>query len=280
MAETATRIATRERLWRIALALLPGLVLVLLRGVDTSWDLRNYHLYNPHAWLTGRLLLDVAPAQLQTWHNPLLDVPLYLLVRSGWDLRWASAWLALPWAVAIYLLLDLQSRLSPSAPTRIEQCMLALLALSGATTWATIGSSTNDGFVAAALLGSLSLLMRPGEQGVRAWMAAGMLAGAMTGLKLTAGVFCLALAATALVGMDGRWRSAPVRLLALGAGGLLGFLLTYGWWGWTLQQMFGNPFFPYFNDVFGAAAAHARDYVDARFQAHGLVDAPPFLCSC
>ena len=92
MAETATRIAIGERLWRIALALLPALALVLLRGVDTNWDLRNYHLYDPHAWWTGRMAIDIAPAQLQTWHNPLLDLPLYLIVQSGWDLRWASAW--------------------------------------------------------------------------------------------------------------------------------------------------------------------------------------------
>ena len=109
MAETATRIAIGERLWRIALALLPALALVLLRGVDTNWDLRNYHLYDPHAWWTGRMAIDIAPAQLQTWHNPLLDLPLYLIVQSGWDLRWASAWLTLPFAIAIYLLLGLQA---------------------------------------------------------------------------------------------------------------------------------------------------------------------------
>src|SRR5690349_514542 len=50
-----------------------GLVSVWL-GQDTSWDLRNYHLYTAHAWFTGRHDIDVAPAFLNTFHNPVLDL--------------------------------------------------------------------------------------------------------------------------------------------------------------------------------------------------------------
>ena len=31
---------------------------------------------------------------------------------------------------------------------------------------------------------------------------------------------------------------------------LAGFVLSYGWWGWTLYREFGNPFFPFFNAIF------------------------------
>ena len=37
-----------DRFLMIALACLP-IVVVLLRGFDANWDLRNYHLYNAHA---------------------------------------------------------------------------------------------------------------------------------------------------------------------------------------------------------------------------------------
>jgi len=50
-------------------------------GQDTNWDQRNYHLYGVYAWLTGRTFADVAPAQLQTWHNPLVSLPQYLSIR-------------------------------------------------------------------------------------------------------------------------------------------------------------------------------------------------------
>ena len=34
-------------------------------------------LYTPWAWLNGRYGFDLAPAQLQTFHNPLVDLPLH-----------------------------------------------------------------------------------------------------------------------------------------------------------------------------------------------------------
>ncbi|HEY7578337.1 MAG TPA: hypothetical protein VH855_12135, partial [Acetobacteraceae bacterium] len=50
-------------------------VLASRTGTDTDWDLRNYHAYNAHALLTGRFWTDVAPAQLQTFFSPVLDIP-------------------------------------------------------------------------------------------------------------------------------------------------------------------------------------------------------------
>ena len=43
-------------------------------GQDTNWDLLNYHLYNPYAYLHDRIHLDLAPAGLQSYFNPFLDV--------------------------------------------------------------------------------------------------------------------------------------------------------------------------------------------------------------
>ena len=56
-----------------------GALLSVLRGQDANWDLKNYHLYNAWAWLHGRLALDLAPAGLQSFFNPLLDMPYFLL---------------------------------------------------------------------------------------------------------------------------------------------------------------------------------------------------------
>jgi hypothetical protein len=267
-AENAMPVAARERIWRVALSLLPGLALVLLRGVDGNWDLRNYHLYNPHAWLSGRMFTDIAPAQLQTWHNPLLDTPFYLLTVSGLDMRFASVWLTLPFAVALYLLLGLHASLSPERPSRCSQIVLVVLALGGAAFWSTLGNSMNDGFVAAAVLGGLGLVMRANPPGFRQWFWAGLLAGAMMGLKLSANFYCLAFAAAASLPRSGH-RPLPA-LFSLAAGGLLGFLITYGWWGWTLYSLTGNPFFPYYNNVFHSPWVGPLDFADARFRVHGL----------
>ncbi len=51
----------------------------LVMGPDSYWDTRNYHIYNAYAFLNGRVGFDLAPAMMQSYFNPLLDVPYYLM---------------------------------------------------------------------------------------------------------------------------------------------------------------------------------------------------------
>ena len=188
-----------DQVWAIGLAIILPLLAMSFRGVDANWDLRNYHLYDPHAWLTGRSAIDIAPAQIQGFHNPLLDVPLYLIVHSGAAARWASAWLTLPSIASIFFLLRLQPHTSLATPTPMSQAVLALLALTGAAMYSTLALSMNDAFVAAAALGSLLLVINDEEGNQhRRWFCAGVAMGAIAGLKLTASVYCIGLAASAL----------------------------------------------------------------------------------
>ena len=66
-------------IWGVLLVvcLLGGGLISVTIGTDNDWDLRNYHLYNAYAQLHGRLFYDLAPAQLQSFLNPLLDIPFY-----------------------------------------------------------------------------------------------------------------------------------------------------------------------------------------------------------
>ena len=260
--------ARGERLAWVLLALVLPAALALRHGVNANWDLRNYHLYDPHALVSGKLLIDVAPAQLQSFHNPLLDLPFYWLAMSGASLWWASAWLLLPTVASLLFLLRLQRAVASAPPTRLAQVVLVLLALSGAATFSTLASSMNDAFVSAAFLGALVLVLEPEAPGPCRWWLAGLAAGAMAGLKLTAGVYCLGLAAAALAGPGGLARVQRLALLALG--GVMGLLLTYGYWGWMLNELYGNPFFPYFNNVFHSPWLPAHSYADARFRADSI----------
>ena len=68
----------------LLLALIPGAmgIKAYRMGKDTNWDLRNYHFYNGYAQLENRMDVDISPAQMQTYFNPILDVPLYWLYTS------------------------------------------------------------------------------------------------------------------------------------------------------------------------------------------------------
>ena len=51
-------------------------------GPDNNWDLRYYHLYAPWAYLHGRYLYDIAPAQSQGFFNPTADLLFYAQISS------------------------------------------------------------------------------------------------------------------------------------------------------------------------------------------------------
>ena len=71
----ATIISNRwtGRIVSLLVALAFGTWSVLL-GQDKNWDLLNYHLYNPYAFLHDRIEIDLAPAGIQTYFSPMLDI--------------------------------------------------------------------------------------------------------------------------------------------------------------------------------------------------------------
>lgn len=270
---TSTMDTPAARAWMLVLAIAVPLGFLFTLGQDSNWDLQNYHLYGPHAWLQGRTVLDIAPAQLQGWHNPLLDVPLYLMVRAGWHGAAIGIWLTLPFMVALYFLLRLQALVFPGIITLLDSLALALLASAGAAAFAAIGTTFNDAFVAAGVVTALYFLVRPdiGIASLARWCLAGVVLGATAGLKLTAAVYCLGLAFAAMAVTP--CSKAPSRLLALLLGGVLGIVLTYGYWGWHLYQQHGNPVFPYFNQFFHSPDALREANTDLRFRPGSIRDA-------
>ena len=52
----------------------------ILLGQDRNWDLLNYHLYNPYAFLNDRIEVDLAPAGAQTFFSPVLDIAYFTAI--------------------------------------------------------------------------------------------------------------------------------------------------------------------------------------------------------
>lgn len=51
-------------------------------GQDINWNLLNYHLYNPCSYIHHRFHLDLAPAGLQSYFNPFLDVAYFTAISA------------------------------------------------------------------------------------------------------------------------------------------------------------------------------------------------------
>src|SRR5262245_29477979 len=82
IAKTLEKLGAPPWLFVLSTMCTANAILAVLLGKEMNWDLLNYHFYNGYALLHGRLDLDVAPAQVQTFLNPLVDVPLYLAIVS------------------------------------------------------------------------------------------------------------------------------------------------------------------------------------------------------
>lgn len=239
-------------------------------GKDANWDLKNYHWYNAWALLNGRMGWDIAPAQIQTYHNPLGDLPFYGLVHALADPRHVAFAMAITTAIAAFFLLRTLALAWPAERARgAPAWIVAALAMgvTGAAGTATLGSTMNEWPSAALTMAAIFLCVRGIVEGdaARPWAmaGAGFLAGCAVGLKLTYALFALGLIAALAFSGTAREsaRRVAIATLAMGAG----FLLCYGWWGWILWREFGNPFFPYFNGIFESPWWHPRDWFDRNF---------------
>lgn len=269
---------TRGNVLRAVLAVAAlGAVVALLQGQDANWDLRNYHLHNGYAWLHGRLALDLAPAQMQSYFSPLLDVLHYALMVH-WPAPLAGALMGVLHALLFVPLATIAWQVLRAHPQRAR--LVPLLALAGLCTGAFLSEfagSMADTTTALPVLAALALLLdaqhrqQGGGFSAGRWLLAGVLLGLAVALKLTNAVYALGLAAAALAG-GGGWmrRIGGLALLALAALAVCAVLA--GPWYWQVWQVFGNPLLPQFNGVFGAPLAQPVSVADTRWLPHGWLE--------
>ena len=104
-----------------------------------------------------------------------------------------------------------------------------------------------------------------------AWLGAGFLAGASMALKLTMGPYLVALGALVVFMVLGRKARVGAGLVFL-AGTVLGFVAFGGAWCWRLWERFGNPLFPFVNQIFRSPYLPSEAIRDPRFVARGPLD--------
>ncbi len=267
--------------WRWPLALAACLAAAGFASVanrlDVNWDLKNYHFYNAYAFLNGRLGWDIAPAQLQTYHNPLLDLPFYYLVQEIPSPRVIAFVMASTTGVAAFCLLRILAALFPRGiEDRALWIGLAFIAgMTGSMGRAVLGSTMNEWPPAMLVMLSLAILVTStatrGSPRAREVALASLLAGFAVGLKLTYGVFGAGLAIS--LAAFGTPRERLRRALLGGVFLFAGFLATYGFWGATLYREFANPFFPYFNELFRSPWAEPVSQVDPNWGPRSVLQA-------
>jgi hypothetical protein len=258
-------VSRNDFLLAAAIAWLATLLWTLVAGKDVGWDVFNHHLYIPFAWSTGRIDADFYGAGSQAYQNPLGYLPFYWLVESGLPAWGIGAALATLHAANALIAFRIAATLWKDQPDARLWCGIAA-ALAGVTPvfLQTAGTSSMDPLTAALVLGAMACLLA-GDGAARTWrpMLAGLLLGLAFAAKQSNAVFVLSCGSLALWQA---WRSRIARpALACMGGGILGIALGMGAWSWHLWTRFGNPIFPFYNNVFRSPYATTEPVAAVRF---------------
>ena len=102
-------------------------------------------------------------------------------------------------------------------------------------------------------------------------LLSGLFLGVAVGMKLTAIIYIPGIAVVLLRRLFQHEMSWSEGLWYF-MGGVSGFLLSYGWWGYALYQQFGNPLFPFFNEFFKSPHFAQEAVTNRRFISWNLLE--------
>jgi hypothetical protein len=245
-------------------------------GKEMAWDLLNYHLYAGFSALHHRFTQDYFAAGPQGYLNPYASVPFYALVASGLPAIVVASVLAALHSIILWLTFELSLTVSPSgSPVRraaFATCAVAMAALNPILLQQ-LGTSFTDITTGELALGGWLLLATsvrtPSASRI---IAAAVLLGAATALKLTNAVHAVSAAAVLAflpLPLTARLRLASAYVIALG----LSFALIAAPWAYQLEKAFGNPFFPLLNSIFHSPQFTTEHIHHLRFVPPNLAEA-------
>ena len=244
----------------LALACASGGLIAVFLGQDASWDYRNYHVYNAWAFLQRRWGTDFVPAQIQTFFNPLPDIPHYL----------ATVWVSAPFASFLYgafhtLVIYPLWHLSKPLLQTWQRVLVVATGFASPVFLYQLGLTVGDATTAVlVLMGVFGVLKADAtSQNTQTFNWGALAIGAAVGLKLTNAPYGVALLLALCWRQDKTTRWAYAWRYVLYAG--LGFVLAGGVWYAWVAYLYGNPLLPQFNNIFASPYAAAVGIVDQRW---------------
>ena len=253
------------------LLLIVGMFFSVNMKNENNWDFANYHYYNAFAFLHNRLNYDIVPASVNTFFNPLIDLPLYFYIQhfnDNVDLIYAlqGIWGGLLLFVfyKIYLLFF-------KTESWIDYVFLGLaliISISGQATFYQIGASTNEIPIAFFMLWGFYILLKmvkfPLSQKIWKFFIAGLIMGIGLGFKQTSVTYCLAAGLSLIICR--KYLNKPFKsIFYFALGGLLGYFVINGYFMYKYFVLYGNPFFPFLNGIFHSPYFDNFNYTDRRF---------------
>jgi hypothetical protein len=218
-----------------------------------AWDTLNYHLYLGFSALNDRFGQDYFAAGPLAYLNPYAYAPFYAMVRAGLPALAICSILAAVHSVILWLSFELGVAVCASKDGRtrlLAGCCAMVLAFMNPIMMQQIGSCFADITTAELALGAWLLLASairvPQKSRV---IYAGLVLGAVSALKLS-NALSAASAFAMIAFLPLSWRGRVRHGLLYGVSLGIGFAIVAAPWSYRLEQVFGNPMFPMFNNIF------------------------------
>jgi hypothetical protein len=271
-----TRAAGSPRLYIYLAATVAALVLSYLLGKEMRWDTLDYHFYAGFSALHDRLDQDYFAAGPQSYFNPYVYVPFYLLATSGLSALGAASILAVLQSAIIWLTYEIAYEIAPVETPRAKVTLAACAAVLGLCNPILInqfGSSYVDVTTAEIILAGWLLLLRAVRAPASATVVwAAVLTGGAVALKATNAVHAIS-AVVLLLFLQTTWRERLRYAVLFGLGLAVSFVLISAPWSIRLERHFGNPLFPLLNGIFHSPQYPTARVMDYRFVPESLADA-------
>jgi hypothetical protein len=240
-------------------------------GTDATPDFKIYHYYNGFTAHHDRSALDIFPAQLQTAYFGGLD-SIYYFLFTVLDAhpRALNAVLSIPYALtALLVFLMVRLFVPVQFPWRDPTAAVAaVLGVTGAGALPTLATTMSDLVPAVPLLVAVTAWLhreRAGRLGGWSAFVVGAVAGVSVGLKLTLTPLFVALFVVTALRRAFGVKAAIAHAVALGLGGVLTYAIVDVPWLLHNLRAYGNPLFPYMNQVFRSDLVAQSGWRDLRF---------------
>lgn len=282
--------ATKHHIWSllelIAMFILAALSMAIYAiwiGQDMNWDLKNYHLVNPYNFIHGKSFSNIATAGMQSWFNPIPNIPAYFLIKQLPPIK-AGAIIGALSGINIFLIYIITKTLirANETPRHIAISVIVIsiiFSLSSPIFLSMIGTTFIDNLCSIFILGAISLIISDYAGDNLKYFFASILLGAAISFKLTNAFYAVSFIITYAIlchKIDVKFKNIIYILF----GSIIGFLAAGGYWYIQLWQAYGNPIFPLYNNIFQSPfSVSSVDFKDLRFLPRSLMDAItyPFL---
>lgn len=220
--------------------------------IGISWDALNHQIYLGWTADASRFDRDVLPAAYQTYQFPYLYWPLYKLAAGGANGVQAGLVLVTLHMVTVPpVWIVARSCMAENGWFGIGMRLAAVvLAFLSGLVISMFTMTANDLLAAAPLLWAVAIVFPHASLSegppMPDWVPvlSGSLGGLSVACKLSNGPLVLVLPLLWLVVAQPLRRRTAAFVLGSAATGIA-FLVTYGYWGWQLWKLHGNPIFPF-----------------------------------